>query len=231
MATKITDNDNFIHQFSFSARTKPVKSIESLFLLLIPYSKEILVPKNTIYRINNFVDGKGILLISDGIGTVIHAEKDYHICTAYPPTILGLVGGYSAFYEIPHDMNHDLSLYADTDLTCFFIPLEKFVEVMDQNNSWHDVSRILAHRLMIMISKDSEHVEGNTYQKIKTLIYEVWSYPTEYRLQINLPNFIQKRTGISRSRVMKILMDLRQGGYIEVTNGKLRLVSKLPQNY
>lgn len=231
MATDITDNDEFSHRFSFSVKTKPMKSIESLFVSLAPYGKKILISKNTMYRMNNANDGKGILLISDGIATVVHTEKDYHIYTTYPPSVLGLVSGYTSFYEIPHDMSHDISLHADTDLICFFIPLQKFVDVMDQNNSWHDVARILAHRLMIMMSKDSEHVEGNAYQKIKTLIQEVWSYPNEYRLQVNLPNFIQKRTGISRSRVMKILMDLRQGEYIEIVNGKLHSVLKLPQDY
>lgn len=231
MATEVSDNDEFSHRFSFSVKTKPMKSIESLFVSLVPHSRKILIPKNTKYRMNNATDGQGILLISEGIATAVNTEKDYHIYTIYPPSVMGLVSGYSSFYEIPHDMNHGISLHADTDLTCFFIPLQKFVKVMDQYNSWHDVARILAHRLMIMMSKESEHVEGNTYHKIKTLILEVWSYPEEYRSQVNLPNFIQKRTGISRSRVMKILMDLRQGNYIDVINGKLQAVSRLPQDY
>lgn len=229
MATDISDNNEFEHRFSFCLKTKPMKSIESLFVELIPHGRKILIPKNKKYNLNNEKDGKGILLITDGIGTVVHTENDYHFSTTYPPSILGFVGGYSSYYQIPHAMA-DLSIYADTNLTCFFVPLQKFVEVMDQNNSWHDVARILAHRLMIMMSKDSDHMEG-AYPRIKTLIQEVWSYPEEYRIQINLPHFIQKRTGLSRSRIMKILMDLRQGGYIDIVNGKLLSIMKLPQAY
>lgn len=229
MATDISDNNEFDHRFSFSLKTKPMKSIESLFVELIPHGRKIQIPKNRKYDLNNEKDGQGVLLITDGLGTVVHTENGYHYSTTYPPSILGFISGYSTYYNIPHTMC-DLSVYADTNLTCFFVPLQKFVEVMDQNNCWHDVARILAHRLMIMMSKDSDHMEG-AYSRIKTLIQEVWSYPDEYRTQINLPNFIQKRTGLSRSRIMKILMDLRQGEYIEMVNGKLQGVTKLPQAY
>lgn len=44
-------------------------------------------------------------------------------------------------------------------------------------------------------------------------------------------NFIQRRTGISRSRTMKILSELKKGGYIHIDNGRLTALGKLPVAY
>ncbi|MGK4720453.1 helix-turn-helix domain-containing protein, partial [Salmonella enterica] len=44
-------------------------------------------------------------------------------------------------------------------------------------------------------------------------------------------NFIKRRTGISRSRTMKILSELKKGGYIQIDNGRLTALGKLPVAY
>ncbi|EKA2160415.1 helix-turn-helix domain-containing protein, partial [Salmonella enterica] len=51
------------------------------------------------------------------------------------------------------------------------------------------------------------------------------------RESIIVLNFIQRRTGISRSRTMKILSELKKGGYIHIDNGRLTALGKLPVAY
>jgi hypothetical protein len=46
---------------------------------------------------------------------------------------------------------------------------------------------------------------------IRTLILELGSYPEEYREQINVLNFIQRRTNLSRSGILYVLSELRKG--------------------
>lgn len=231
MATHISDNNEFDHRFSFAMKTKPMKSLDVLFVALLPRSKKIIVQKNKTYKINKEKDGKGIVLLSDGIATLTYANSGLYASTIYPPTVLGFVHGYSSFYEVPNTSPQDMHLFAETDVTLFFVPLQDFVEIIDSLNLWHDVARILAHRLMFMLDKDAGNLGNNSYLKIKNIILEVWSYPEEYRANINLPFFIQKRTGLSRSRVMKILMDLKKGEYITMNAGKLISISKLPVAY
>jgi len=82
-----------------------------------------------------------------------------------------------------------------------------------------------------MVNKEKSYIGMDSYSIIKSMIQEVWLYPDIYRLQISLPKFIQKRSGLSRSRIMKILFDLKLGGYINIANGKLLFVGKLPSSY
>lgn len=231
MATHINDNNEFDHRYSFAMKTKPMKSIDSLFVALLPHSQKITLPKNKNYKLNEEKEGKGVILFAEGIATLTYASSGLYSSTVYPPTILGLVQGYSSFYEIPNTLSQEVNLCAETDITLFFVQLQDFVATIDAQNLWHDVARILAHRLMLMIDRECENLKNNSYLKIKNIILEVWSYPEEYRTNINLPSFIQKRTGLSRSRIMKILMDLKKGEYITINSGKLTSVSKLPGAY
>ena len=61
----------------------------------------------------------------------------------------------------------------------------------------------------------------DSYPMVRTLLTELADYPEEYRRQINALSFIQRRTNLSRSRVMSILAELRKGGYITVHRGVL----------
>ncbi|EMC8872176.1 helix-turn-helix domain-containing protein, partial [Escherichia coli] len=61
-----------------------------------------------------------------------------------------------------------------------------------------------------------------------SLLIELWAYASEYRQSINVLNFIQRRTGISRSRTMKLLSELKKGGYITIDGGRLIDMKKLP---
>ncbi len=51
------------------------------------------------------------------------------------------------------------------------------------------------------------------------------------RQTINTCDYIQEKTHISRSRVMKILSDLKIGNYIEIERGVLIKINKLPKTY
>lgn len=48
----------------------------------------------------------------------------------------------------------------------------------------------------------------------------------------SLAGFILKKTKVSRSYLFKIPSDLKEGGYIEIQNGKLTAILKeLPEEY
>ncbi|EOC5256349.1 helix-turn-helix domain-containing protein [Enterobacter asburiae] len=48
---------------------------------------------------------------------------------------------------------------------------------------------------------------------------------------INVSDYILEKTRLSRSHVIKILGDLRIGGYIEINRGILIKINKLPEKY
>lgn len=59
----------------------------------------------------------------------------------------------------------------------------------------------------------------DSYPMVRTLLTELADYPEAYRRQINVLSFIQRRTNLSRSRVMSILAELRKGGYYGPSRG------------
>lgn len=229
MKTQVTDNDVFEHYFDFAVKSKPMKAIETMFLHLLPHASKITLKKNKSYRLNEEEEGVGLLLITDGLTSISNSDTGFFISTIYPPSIIGLSHGYSAFYGIPGGISS--TLYAETESSLYFIPLKSFIKIADREELWHHVARILAHRIITMVGKEKTFIGADSYKIIKSIIQEVWLYPKSYRCQISLPSFIQKRSGLSRSRIMKILFDLKTGGYIDIVNGKLLSVSKLPCSY
>ncbi|HEM8518519.1 TPA: helix-turn-helix domain-containing protein [Citrobacter amalonaticus] len=53
----------------------------------------------------------------------------------------------------------------------------------------------------------------------------------ELRLAVNASDYIQEKTHLSRSRVMKILSDLRLGDHIVMERGILIRINRLPEQY
>jgi len=217
-----------MNSFEFALKTKPSAALNLLFEILTPHSTPFLLPAGDIYHFN-MDDHLGIVLLKEGIASLCHSENGMHISTYFSPSVLGLVDSYRAFYEISVLPQH--YMLAEIDCECYFVPINIFLELSDKHCLWHDVARILAHRLMIMSFREQELVGVDSYLKVKSLLIELWEYPENYRCKINVMHFILKRTGLSRSRVLAILSDLRKGGYINIKSGKLINIIKLPRAY
>ncbi len=67
-----------------------------------------------------------------------------------------------------------------------------------------------------MTNRDRNLIGQDAYSQIKALLLELWSYPESSRFEINAQNFIQQRTGLSRSRIMQVLSELKAGDYIKI---------------
>lgn len=124
--------------------------------------------KNKCYRLNEEKEGVGIILVINGLVAAIDSHSGIYTHTLYPPTIVGLIHGLRAFNEMSGPMKN--ILIAETDATLVFVPLQVFIDKVDNDNLWHDVAKIPAHRLMAMKSKEREFLSTDAYRIIKTLI-------------------------------------------------------------
>ena len=52
-----------------------------------------------------------------------------------------------------------------------------------------------------------------------------------YRAAVTAELYIREKTHLSRSGVMRILADLKTGGFIEMEEGRLIKIHKLPARY
>ncbi len=226
---KPVEQDHFLHSFEFAQKTKPFEAIAALHNALIPFSTEFSLSSPKKMLLSSERKNAFILLISDGCLSISHAKEDLLISTAFSPTVIGLIDGYSLFYDVEARPQHYIQ--AETDCTGWAIPLDVFVEKCDELNLWHNVSKILAQRLMIMSAREKELVGNDAYSKIRALLIELWLYPEEIKNKLNVSLFIQRRTKMSRSGIMNVLAELKKGGYIEVEFGVLKSVKKLPKSY
>ncbi|MFI7811723.1 helix-turn-helix domain-containing protein [Citrobacter werkmanii] len=221
-----TSNNTNVHSYSFGMESKPLKAVESLLNGLRPFGKPFVLKSSARFKLRADRESAEILFIEHGCYSAYYTENDQHIYTLFAPSIIGLTQGYSLYYNIPVK-----SLYyiqAEAHCSGFSVPLDVFAEKCDEQALWHDVSRVLAQRLIMMLARERESVGNDAYTKIRFTLQEIWMYPIEIRCKIKVANFIQRRTRLSRSRIMNILAALKQGGYIEIESGFLVSVSNLP---
>ncbi|MEO3990141.1 helix-turn-helix domain-containing protein [Pseudocitrobacter sp. Cyp-38S] len=223
------NNDNILHSFLFSQQTKPYAAIDGLFSAFMPISKPLRLEAGAEFPLGTSKENAELVLLEDGICSFCHGESQIHITTIFAPSVVGLVDGYALTCEAPSWPQH--YLLAETRCLGRTVSVMDFIRVANEQSLWHDVAQILAHRLVFMSARGKEMIGVDSYIKVRALLIEAWAYPEAYRSQISIMSFIQRRTGLSRSRILKILSELKKGGYIDIETGRLIYVRKLPLAY
>lgn len=215
--------------FRFSIETKPIEAIIRIHNELISYGRPFILPANKKLLLSSSKDNFFIVLVEKGCFSFCHRRTNLHIGTSFAPAIFGLIDGYSYFHNVKGRPQHYIQ--AETLCTGWLVPVDIFLQKSDELNLWRDIAKILAQRLMIMCSRDTELTGNDIYCKIKTLLAEIWTYPEEIRKQITVASFIHHRTRVSKSRILGILAELKKGDYIQIESGILMSLSKLPEAF
>ncbi|SXD70205.1 Crp/Fnr family transcriptional regulator [Klebsiella variicola] len=169
-------------------------------------------------------------MLEEGIASICHGEKQMVVTPLFSPSILGFMDGYGLFDDIPQKRHY--VLFAETDLRGRWISHQAAVDILNEQNLWRHVTHILAQRLMVLSIREQELMGVDSYLMVRTLLTELADYPESYRRQINVLSFIQRRTNLSRSRIMSILSELRKGDYITIHRGVLRTIAHpLPAHF
>ena len=108
---------------------------------------------------------------------------------------------------------------------------EALFNLLSTQNLWEEFARYQ----MALISSVSEVIyrlsTPNSYESIRHQLIELMAKPSEIRELITAENYIRCKTRMSRSSIMRILSDLKTGGYITIERGILRGVHNLPLKY
>lgn len=228
MLNKYGDQET-LHHFEFAQKTKPLTSIKNVYSKLETIGKPFEL--NTGMRLS-FKDEKQlshIILLVEGCFSIYHQSSELNIGIGFSPTILNLVGIYNQYHEGQKPPRH--FMVAETHCKGFKVPLETFIEQCNKHYLWPDISQILVQRLMVMSMIEEHLVCSDAYSAVRSILLEIWLYPEDIRNKFNITNVIQRRTNLSRSRVMDILSALKQGGYIKIRKGKLIEVDFLPKAF
>ncbi|HCI6673228.1 TPA: helix-turn-helix domain-containing protein [Klebsiella quasipneumoniae] len=204
--------------------------MESLLSAFRPVSTPFELAQSNYYHFPLAQSESGFILLEEGVASVCFAENQLVISTILAPAILGLIDNYGVFNGLP-DKRH-CSLFAETDLSGRWIAHQAAVNILNEKNLWQEMAHILTQRLMVLSMREQELLGVDSYQMVRILLMELAVYSETYRRQINVLRFIQRRTNLSRSRIMSILSELRKGGYIIVHRGVLMTIAQpLPANF
>jgi hypothetical protein len=213
-------NDHFNDALQKILPHKPHDIIADLMAALQPEASAI-----TARRSRQF-SGKNpqVYLLLRGAVHLHRQSDDLLMTTIYAPHIIGLA-------ELLHPVGKTY-LHLDKDCEIHAVAGAKVLQKLnEQPRLWADVARILAYQLHFASLRDLHLLNNHAYDAIRGKLLELMNAPASTRSQYSALRYIQERTTLARSTILKCLSDLKTGGYIAMEKGHLTQVFNLPQRY
>lgn len=127
--------------------------------------------------------------------------------------------------------NADFFYQASGEIQFEIIATSEVLETIAQKNLWQDASYTFMYAIKKLLEAHRSSVGLSTYELIRTNLIALMAEKEELRLAVNASDYIQEKTHLSRSRVMKILSVLRLGDHIVMERGILIRINRLPEQY
>ncbi|MGO4744570.1 helix-turn-helix domain-containing protein [Serratia quinivorans] len=216
----IPDNDHFNDALQKIIPHKPSDIIAHLIAELQPEAVAVTARRSRQFSSKN----PQIYLLLRGAVHLHRQSDDLLMTTIYAPHIIGLA-------ELLHPVGKTY-LHLDRDCEIHVVAGGKVLQKLDQQPMlWADVSRILAYQLHFASLRDLHLLNNHAYDAIRGKLLELINAPENTRLEYSALRYIQERTTLARSTILKCLGDLKTGGYIAMEKGHLTQVFNLPQRY
>ena len=175
-------------------------------------------------RFNLDKDGKRMcFMLYSGTCIVKRSVDSLVLSTITAPCIVGL-----------HDIYHDKSgvlVTAVSDIQYGMATVEDLFHYADLHNLWKDISYMLMLSTTRFSEYQQETVGISNYELICNLLTSLNNENFEIRATTSALEYIQGRSSLSRSGIMKTLALLRDGGYIVIKKGLLIKINMLPKKF
>ena len=211
--------ESFLQGMTTLAKSQATRD---LIDVLTPYATFEDVPANT--QLQFSMDGVNLCyILLSGLVKVGRTTDDFVISSITTPNILGISN------RVPHESG----LYIETLSVARIatLPTARVHEIIGQNNAWEQFA---GHMIIIasnLYRKNVLMTAPTTYDVMKFQLITLMREPADLRQSTSAAKYILERTRLSRSTVMKMLAQLKQGGYIEMEEGMLKAVHRLPEKY
>ncbi|QLK59942.1 hypothetical protein GE278_03670 [Enterobacteriaceae bacterium Kacie_13] len=204
---------------------KPLEAITRLVDVLLPHATPVFTDDTNIPITMNAQDGKQqIILLLEGDIKGYRSSDNLLYGIAAAPAMLGLMASEYSRSSFIFKANKDSKVCVLRRETAIDLIAEHALvrELIAYITSFTDYR---CYHSDLMINRTA-------YDIICGLLLEMQRLPEDVRRKNSVANFILERSNLARSGVMKILADLRAGGYIDIQNGKLIAICKrLPDEY
>ncbi|KIC99472.1 hypothetical protein PU00_19830 [Hafnia alvei] len=204
---------------------KPLESIHRLMTAFVSISKPYLLDsKNIEARLKGKEAGFEVYLLTKGRVDIWREVDNRLVETAFAPSILGLQG---SVYRSQH---YHLKFPAGAEVST--IPLQAAMEIIELQSLWRDVFYYQGYLNDRQLHHKSLLINSSTYEIVCLFLKDLSHYSDSERAKLSVADYILQRSNLARSGVMKVLADLRFGGYIDIQHGKLiKILNNFPRNY
>ncbi|UJD92230.1 cAMP-binding protein (plasmid) [Rahnella aquatilis] len=193
-----------------------------LFAKLIPYLHFRTVPAGS--RFYLYENGEYYCyFIRKGWFKIFHNDEPVLIGTLSVPGIIGIGGA------LPPDARMFIQAQDESEIAVSTVPeMHDLIERMDL---WEPMTKHFLRMTNKLYVKSTLLTAPTSYEILRHQLMELMNEPPEIRENIPAAHYIQLKTHLSRSTIMKVLSQLKLGGYVRLDNGILKEVIRLPLKY
>ena len=201
---------------------KPIHDINKIICVVSEPSLIRTAQRRQIISLASFPEPM-VIVIHEGLVAAYRNSDQLLLSYFQGPLIVGI----NEFSEL----NNFFLYKAYSEVRYEIQPRKEVLEKIDNASIWRETAYLYMYALKRFSEVYQNSAGLSTYELIRINLNALMEEEEELRLSINVSDYIQDKTRLSRSRVMKILSDLREGDFIEVKRGILLKVNKLPANY
>lgn len=204
------------------SNTGPVEQIQALFSALKTFPGLKNGKESQRFQLDK--DGKRMCFILYSGTCVVKRNIDSLVLsTITAPCIIGL-----------HDIFHaksDVQVFAVSDIHYGMVMIDTLLDFVDEHHLWKSISYMLMLSATRFSEYQQETVGISNYELICNLLTSLNNEIFEIRATTSALEYIQGRSLLSRSGIMKTLASLRMGGYIVIKKGVLIKITALPKKF
>jgi hypothetical protein len=124
-----------------------------------------------------------------------------------------------------------LALRSSEDAVIYQLSLETAMKIIKRDSLWQPLSLMMAYVASRLFTHCTRLSQPDAYGVIRHLLLELALEPETFRRQQSAVCYIQNRSHLSRSCISAILSALRQGSWIDISQGKLISIKVLPEKF
>ncbi|MCS3601664.1 MULTISPECIES: helix-turn-helix domain-containing protein [Buttiauxella] len=205
-----------------SSLIKPFSDINKLITILQPNSSNIATMGRQKINLPDS-EGKLIYLLHEGSIALNRCNDGMIISSERAPFIFGLCK------QITYSGNVFMRTQETSKIS--YLPLDKANEIITKNNLWEASCHIMMYIAARVFTNYSQLSQASSYEIIRHQLFELMNESTSVRNTVSAASYIKERTFLSRSGIMRILAELKAGGFIDIDKGLLKKVNQLPSRY
>jgi hypothetical protein len=163
------------------------------------------------------------LIMHEGAAALYRINDHLLMANMKAPMLLG--------FNINSFNNRDVYLKVNGFLRYEIVERSVLKAAVNDLNLWESLANLFMYTDLRILESHFSSVGNSSYSLIKNNLIDLMAEHNGIREEITACDYIVGKTLLSRSLVMKILSDLKKGGYIEIKRGMLLDINRLPDAY